>query len=164
MDVLAGPLLAAATLLVAGGAPKVLAPADTARALRAMRLPVGDLGVRLLGLAEMLSGIAVVISPGRPTAVVVALWYAAFTVVVVLALRSDKPLATCGCFGGTDTPPTYGHLVLVTAASVSAAVFALDPSDNLFAGQPWLGLPLLMLAALTAWFGYLVMSRLAVLR
>lgn len=164
MEALAGPAAAAALLLVAGGAPKAWAPGDTARALRGLRLPVTPLVVRALGVAEAASGGAFLVSPGRATAAVIAAWYAVFAAVVALALRSDRPLATCGCFGRAETPPTVAHLLLVVAASVTTAAFALAPATSLLAGQPALGLPFIAFTALTAWFGYLMMSRLAALR
>ncbi len=164
MDVLAGPFIAAAALLVVSGAAKAFSPGDTARALRELGLPTGPTAVRALGTAEVLSGVAAVVWVGRPTAALVALWYAGFAAVVLLALRSDKPLATCGCFGGADTPPTVAHLALVTAASLTTFTLALDPPQSLVAGQQWLALPFLAMAGLAAWFGYLVMSRLAMLR
>ena len=164
MEALAGPVAAAAVLLVAGGAPKAWAPGDTARALRGLRLPVTPLVVRVLGAAEVGSGFALLVSPGRVTAAVVAGWYAVFTAVVALALRSARPLATCGCFGRAETPPTVAHLLLVAAASVTTGAFAARPVAGLLDGQPVSGVPFIAFVALTAWFGYLVMSRLAALR
>ncbi|HVE64858.1 MAG TPA: MauE/DoxX family redox-associated membrane protein [Mycobacteriales bacterium] len=164
MDVLAGPFLAAAALLVLGGVPKAVSPGDTARALRLLRLPVGPPAVRVLGAAEVVTGVAAVVWPGRPTAALIAIWYAGFAGVVALALRSDQPLATCGCFGGADTPPTLAHLAVVAAASLTAMALAVSPVSDLLSGQAWLGLPFVAMAGLAAWFAYLVMSRLAVLR
>ena len=164
MDALAGPLIAAALLLVAGGVAKAWDPADTARALRGLGLPMTSLVVRLIAVAEVACGIAAVVAPGRGTAAAVAAWYLAFTVVVALALRSDKPLATCGCFAGADTPPTVAHLAVVALAAASATGFAVRPAGDVLATQPAYGVPFLAFTALTAWFGYLVMSRLAVLR
>lgn len=165
MDALAGPYVAAAALLALGGAPKTWAPATTSKALRQLRLPSSPLLVRALGLAEVLSAVAAVAVPSTVTAALLAGWYLVFAGVIVLALRAKTPLATCGCFGAADTPPTTPHLVLVLAGAATGAAFALR-GGSLGADGVGLG-TLLVLAAMTAllvWFGYLVMSRLALLR
>jgi hypothetical protein len=161
MDALAGPLAAAAALLVAGGAPKVVAPGDTTRALRQLRLPATRTLVRVAGAAEIATGVAVLAGAGPVATGLLGAWYAVFTAVVVLALRSGAPLATCGCFGGQDTPPTRTHALLVAAASVTAVAATVQSvTVEVETGRD---LVVLALAGLTAWFGYLVMSRLAVL-
>jgi uncharacterized membrane protein YadS len=167
MDALTGPYAAAAALLVVGGAPKTWAPADTSRALRELRLPSARPLVRALGGLEVLTGVAALSWSTRPVALALAGWYAVFTVVVTVALRSDKPLASCGCFGRADTPPTRTHLVLVAAGTATAGAAALWPTAPL---GPALGddlavaVPFVVLTSCVVWFGYLVMSRLAMLR
>lgn len=167
MDALTGPYAAAAALLVVGGAPKIWAPADTARALRQLRLPVNRPAVRVLGTLEVLTGLAALTWTSSLPALGVAGWYAAFTVVVALALRTDKPLASCGCFGKADTPPTRTHLALVAAAAVVGGVAATRPPEAVMTAltdDVLLALPFVALTACVVWFSYLVMSRLAVLR
>lgn len=164
MDALIGPYLAATALLAVGGAPKVWAPADTTRALRAMRLPVNRPVVRALGLAEILTAIAAVAVPGRATAVAVAVWYAVFAAVVALALRSRAPLESCGCFGSVESPPTVLHLLLVLAASAAALSVAASAPGSLLSGSDVHAVVVVGFAGLAAWFGYLVMTRLPALR
>lgn len=164
MDVLAGPAAAAAVLLVIGGAPKAAAPADTARALRALRVPVGALAVRGVGIGEVAVGLGFLVAPGRLTAALVGAAYTAFTAVVALALRSGQPLATCGCFGGTDTPPTVIHLALVAVTTLTMVGYAVSPATGLLPDGALASVAFAALVGTVAWFGYLVMSRLAVLQ
>ena len=167
MDSLTGPYAAAAALLVVGGAPKVWAPGDTARALRLLRLPSGRVLVRALGVGEVVTGLVALAWAQPPVALAVAGWYAVFTVVMALALRSEQPIATCGCFGAPDTPPTRLHLALVAAAAATGLAAALrSPSALLPAlgGEPVQAVPFVVLTGCAVWFSYLVMSRLAVLR
>ena len=167
MDAMTGPYAAAAALLVVGGAPKAWAPADTARALRALRLPAGRPLVRALGVLEVVTGVLALTTSHRGVALAVAGWYAVFAVVVVLALRSDKPLASCGCFGKADTPPTRTHLALVVTASLAAGAAAARGPERLgpaLLDDMAVAAPFVALTACVVWFAYLVMSRLAVLR
>ncbi len=163
MDAATGPYLAAAALLAVGGAPKTWSPADTTRALRAMRLPVSRPVVRAIGAGEVASAIAAVALPGTVTALVVAGWYAVFAAVVVLALRTRAPLSSCGCFGAVESPPTPLHLLLVTGAcGLSLAVAAADVTSLLPDATSYAVVEI-ALAGLATWFGYLVMTRLAAL-
>ena len=78
------------------------------------------------------------------------------------------PLATCGCFGRPDTPPTALHLVIDLALAAAAAVVAVDaPAQNTLglqlAHQPWAGLPLLFVSAVGLWLTALALSALAAL-
>lgn len=163
MDAVTGPHLAATALLALGGAPKVWSPADTTRALRALRIPVTRPVVRLIGVAEVTTALVAVAAPGRTSALAVAGWYAVFAAVAVLALRSRAPLSSCGCFGAVESPPTPAHLVLVLAAAAAAAAYAASPSPELLTGAATERLALVALSALAAWFGYLVMTGLAAL-
>ena len=109
MDALAGPYLASALLLVVAGAAKVRDPLPLVRALRSARLPAPVSGVRLLAAAEAVLGTTALLLGGRLTAALVAASYAAFTGFVLLVRRRGGVLASCGCFGRADTPPTTGH-------------------------------------------------------
>jgi len=171
---LIGLYLVAAALLVLAGAAKAYRPDDTARALapllprplralrRARRL------VRAGALAEAALGLAALILPRPVTAALVAASYAGFAVVVALARWRGATLATCGCFGRPDTPPTLVHLFLdVTLAGAAAIVAAAAPtSGTLFAllgRQPWGGLPLVAVSAVGLWLAFLALSALGAL-
>jgi hypothetical protein len=170
---LIGLFLAAAGLLCVAGLGKAIRPDDTARALalllpgptplRAMRVVV-----RAGALAEAAIGALAIVFPRPATAGLVALSYLCFFVVVAFARRRGGPLATCGCFGRPDTPPTALHLVIDGALAVVAAVVALDAPHQgtlatQLANQPWGGVPLLFVSAVGLWLTALALSALAAL-
>ncbi|HET9070319.1 MAG TPA: MauE/DoxX family redox-associated membrane protein [Acidimicrobiales bacterium] len=170
-----GLYLAAAALLVGAGAAKARRPGDTARAIAAAlpRLPAPRAArvVRVAAAGEAALGAAALAWPARPLAASVALSYLGFTAFVLVARARGGPLATCGCFGRPDTPPTVAHaLVDAAAAAAAAAVAAAAPPGWLpavLARQAHHGWPLVLAAAVLAWFAYLVLvpaTRLAALR
>jgi hypothetical protein len=123
MTLLAGPFIVAASLLGAGGAAKVVRPATTSGALEQMGLPSSPRLVRVGALAELSVAAGALAGAGRLFAALMALSYAAFAAFVVAALHRGVPLATCGCFGVADTPPTPLHVAVnLVAAGVAAAV------------------------------------------
>lgn len=110
-------------LLFVTGIAKVARPGDVQRALVTLGLP-RVLGIgRLLGLAEIAVGAGALMLPEL-------LWlqtgmYAMFGVWVAAALRTNTPMASCGCLGRPDTPPTAFHLVLNLVAVVVSVGAAL---------------------------------------
>lgn len=167
MDALAGPFLAAAVLLVAAGGAKLADPLPLVRALRSARLPAPASAVRAVAGAEVGLGLTALLTGARAAAVGVALSYAAFTGFVLLARRRGGVLASCGCFGKTDTPPTTTHVVVTAALAAVAgavAVRPLGPVPDLLAGSPLGGLALLLATAAVAATGYLVLAVLPLVR
>ncbi len=173
---LIGLYLVAAGLLVVAGVAKALRPRDTARALMALA-PRARVGspldsvrrlVRAGAVAEAALGIAALLLPRPLTAALVAFSYAAFGAIVAYARWRGGPLATCGCFGRPDTPPTTVHLLLdVVLLAAAAVVAATSPAQGtLFtelARQPWAGFPLLFVSAVGLWLSLLALSSLAAL-
>lgn len=157
MHALAGPFLAAAALLVLAGAAKVLDPAPLVRALRSLGLPGGPLVVRLAAAAEVVVGVAALLTGSRAAALAVAASYALFTAVVVRGLLRGGVLASCGCFGRADTPPTRAHVAVTAAAALVAGAVALRPAP-----APWSPALLASTAALVA-TAYLVLAVLPLL-
>ena len=107
-----------------------------------------------------------VLEPRPLTAGLVALSYLAFSAVVAYAWHRGGPLATCGCFGRADTPPTTVHLLLDLVLAASAAAFALSAPHHgtilsVMAHQPWSGVPLLFAAGVGASITFLALSPLA---
>ena len=139
-------VLAAAGLLVLAGAPKVVDPGDLVRALRTSGLGLPSWGVRLFAAAEVVVGLAAIVSPGRVTVAAVALMHAIFTAFVLLALRRGGVVSSCGCFGRADTPPTRSHVAVTAGFTVAAVLVAIAPPT-----QPWWslsgGLPLATVVA-----------------
>ncbi|HWH27719.1 MAG TPA: MauE/DoxX family redox-associated membrane protein [Mycobacteriales bacterium] len=159
---LTAPVLVAAALLVAAAPGKLRRPGDTVTALRAVGLPAARSGVRALAVGELGLAMAVLIVPSPVVLLALAAAYAGFAVFVALALRAGTPLASCGCLGRPDTPPTRPHLVVVAAlgaASLGAAVTGAASAPALLA-EPGAGLPLLLAAGVG---GYLAWAVLAVL-
>lgn len=169
-----GLYLAAAAVLVAGGWAKAVHPGDTARALVSLRagrsFPLGTAAamVRVLALLEVGIGLGALVVPGRIFGLLVGASYGAFTVVVLVARRRGGALASCGCFGRPDTPPTGVHAALDAVLAVAALVLAAgmpaaQPVTWLLARQPWSGIPLVVLSAVGAGLAGLVMTSAAVL-
>jgi hypothetical protein len=155
------PYLAAVLLLLAAGAVKAVRPADTANALRAAGLPSHRLVIRLGAAAEVAVAVAALAGPGPVTAGLVSLSYLGFAGFIAMALRRGWLIASCGCLGRPDTPPTPAHLVLDLAAAGCAAWWAAVAPSSLgaaFDHQPWGGLPLALATALVAYLGYLVFT------
>ena len=167
MDALAGPYLAAAALLVVAGGAKLLDPQPLVRALRSAGAPAPGWAVRAGAAAEVGIGVLAVGTGARLAAAGVALSYAAFTAFVLVALRRGGVLASCGCFGKADTPPTVTHVVATAVAAgvaTAVAVRPVGPLPDLLAAQPGGGVPLLVATAAVAATAYLVLALLPRLR
>jgi hypothetical protein len=163
MEVLSGPVYLAGLLLALGGAAKALRPVPTAGALRALHLPGPRGGVRVLGAVEVVLGLAAVLSGARFLLVAVGCFYVAFTLFVLVALRSGTALQTCGCFGSIDTPPSVIHIGLDAGLAIVclvAGVKGLPTFTALLADQPWSGIPMLLLLAVGLYLAYLLLTAL----
>jgi hypothetical protein len=170
---LIGLYLVAAGLLVAAGAAKAARPDDTARAMVTLVPGTPSLllvrwAVRAGALAEAALGLTAIVFPRPATAALVALSYLCFSGVVAFARRRGGPLATCGCFGRPDTPPTALHLVIDLALAVAALAVAISAPGQgtlgtLLAQQPGAGIPLLFVSAVGLWLTALALSALAAL-
>ena len=161
MNAAAGPFTIAALLLAAGGVAKAIAPRDTANALRALGLPGAPAIVRVGGVAEAAIGAYAIVTADRIAAALVALSYVAFAGFVALALRRDAPIATCGCFGKADTPPSVVHLVVNLGAAAAALVVAIDPGDGIgdvIGDQPLAGVPFVFLVLTGVYLAFLSLT------
>jgi hypothetical protein len=165
---LLGPYLAGCVLLVVAGAAKVRRPADTAIALagltsvsRARLQPI----VRVAAGAEGLLGGAALARPHALLAGLVALSYVAFAGYVLWARKTGGALASCGCFGTPDTPPTVAHVVMNIAFAAAALAVATAEDGRtigrVLAGQPGHGAPLLLVSGACAVLAFGVYSQLA---
>lgn len=124
--------------------------------------------MRAGALAEAALGLTALVLPRPVTAALIAASYAGFTAVVALARWRGGALASCGCFGRPDTPPTLVHLFLDLVLAASAAVFAAAAPTSgtlwtLLGHQPWGGLPLLAVSAVGLWLAFLALSALGAL-
>jgi hypothetical protein len=117
--------LVAAGVLALAGAAKVLDPTMTVGALRAMGLPSGPGLVRVGAAAELALGIGAAVVGGAVLWALVGASYVAFAAFVVAALRSDRPIGSCGCFGRADTPPAWWHVAANLVAAAAALAYGL---------------------------------------
>jgi hypothetical protein len=165
MSVLAGPFAIATIVLALGGASKMLDPRDTAHALRALRVPGGRVFVRLGGAFELAVGVGALVTGAAVLAGTVAASYLVFAVVVTVALRSGRPISSCGCLGKVDTPPSAVHVVLdIAAAGVAIGAIAAGAGTvnvlDVLADQPLAGVPFLLLVGLGVAFVLLALTAL----
>lgn len=146
-----GPFAVASVLLVVGGIAKAARPGDTATALRLVGLPVDEGFVRVGGALEAALGAWAVLGATRVAAILVGISYLAFFSFVAFAMVRRVPIASCGCFGRADTPPSTVHLVVDVVAAALAAAVALDPGDDLrrvIEDQPIGGVPYVLLVVI----------------
>lgn len=117
---LQGLVHAAAGLLVVAGAQKVRDPLPLVRAGRSTGLPLPAHLVRAVAGLEVAVGVAALVDGSRWTSLLVAGSYALFTAFVVAARARGGVLASCGCFGKADVPPTRTHAVVTGAVALGA--------------------------------------------
>jgi hypothetical protein len=165
MSVLAGPFAIAATVLALGGVLKALEPADTASAMTALGLPSGRALVRVGGAFEAIVAIGALVTGNRVLVAIVAASYLVFAVVVTVALRSGRPISSCGCFGKVDTPPSLIHVGIDLAAAGAAAGAAVVGASainlpDVVADQPLAGIPFLLLVAIGVALVFLALTAL----
>jgi hypothetical protein len=127
--------LSAALLLLPSGVAKIKTPGPSSAMLRGLRVAAlrpltGRTPMRLLGAAELAVGAAFVVAGGRIAAVALAVLYAAFVVVVAVALGRGAR-TSCGCFGSTDAPIGRAHLGVDVVALAAAGVSITRPAGAL---------------------------------
>lgn len=170
MTVVAGPFFAAAGLLGAAGAVKLVQPASTIEALRAARLPGrwsrgvlddGLLAGRVLGLIELTIAMAAVFVGGRLTAVLVAVVYLGFSLFTARLLHTAEAGASCGCFGAESSPAAPLHIVVNGGITLLAACAVAWPTRGLvdvLSHQPLSGLPFVGLSAVFGWLLFAMLT------
>jgi len=157
MPAISGLALVAAALLAMAGAQKILDPAMTVGALRALRLPSSSRLVRAGSGAELTVGVAAVAIGGALLWWLVALSYLAFAGFVIAALRKGTMIGSCGCFGREDTPPHPTHVVLNVGLAFVAGVAAIRMPGALveeLVDHPGQGAPVVLLASVTLYLLY----------
>jgi hypothetical protein len=164
---MAAPTLAAAALLAVAGAPKVVRPLDTWRALRSVGAPVPVLAVRIGGAVEVAVGLLAILQGGRVADALVAASYLGFTGFVIVALRKGGVVASCGCIGRPDTPPTVAHVVVTALFAVAAGVAAGGRPSGVMTWHSTstaTALSVVGFAVLLAWLAWLALAELPRLR
>ncbi len=97
-------------LLVITGVAKIARPHDVERALIGFGLPRIPYAGAAIGPIEVGVGALALFSPVG--LVMQSGLYAVFAAWILAALHLDVPLASCGCLGRDDTPPSGGHLAV----------------------------------------------------
>lgn len=155
----------AAALLVMSGGSKIIDPAPTRGALAATGLPAGEWTAPSLGAAEIIAGLTGIVFGGMAAASA-GLIYAGFAVFVVYALARRLPIQSCGCFGKSDTPPTWTHVGFNALSAVAGLGIAFSGTTPLsvLADQPAWGIPYLGFVAIGVAVVYLLLAELPQLR
>jgi uncharacterized membrane protein YphA (DoxX/SURF4 family) len=117
-----GVYAAAAMLLAVGGVMKLARPHSTTRALRSVDLPASALAVRIGSAVECAVAVLALAAGGPRPAAAVGASYLAFAAFIVVAHRRGGSVSSCGCFGETDSPPTFLHLILDLGAAATAVL------------------------------------------
>jgi hypothetical protein len=97
-------------VLVISGITKILSPVPTSAALSDVGLPSSIFYARCLGFLEVILGILGITFGGRYFPLFVGCLFAFFSIFMVIALRNGH-MASCGCFGSSNTPPSIIHLL-----------------------------------------------------
>tara|TARA_B110000014_G_C20011826_1_gene524643 strand:- start:129 stop:641 length:513 start_codon:yes stop_codon:yes gene_type:complete len=116
----AGLFFVICEVLVISGVGKILSPKPTESALSTVGLPSSPSVVRALGITEILLGVSGVVMGGQYIPIAVGVLFALFAVFIIFVIRHDD-LATCGCFGAMNEPPTLLH----ASANIIFMVIAL---------------------------------------
>jgi len=141
-----------AVVVVVGGVAKLISPDGFVRLLRSLGVPSARSFATATGCLEIAIGIAALVVGGPIAASVLALTYAIFTVVVVMARRAGAE--SCGCFGAVAAPPSIVHVAVNAVSCMIAGIAAVLGAPSLFdalSGQPLAGLPYLFAVGLGAW-------------
>ncbi|MGH8958600.1 MAG: MauE/DoxX family redox-associated membrane protein [Acidimicrobiia bacterium] len=150
-----------AALLVWSGIRKFADSEPTSGALRAAGLPSSRLSVIGLGSVEIAVGSMALLVSGPLHAWAVAVVYAGFAAFVALAMGRRLPIASCGCFGKADTPPTWIHLMMNLTAVSGAVTFATADGPSLpsvLAEQPLAGIAYVGFLGIGVYCLYLLLS------
>ena len=84
--------------------------------------------------------------------------YAAFAVWVMIAIRRDLPIASCGCLGRDDTPPYWGHFLLdLVGAGVSFGA-AISSEVGLVGSGPMVTAAQLAIVVTGAFLGWVILG------
>ena len=148
-------------LLVLTGIAKLRRPGDVERALRDFGAPTFRGSGVVLGGVEIVVGLGALLTPAVLWAQ--AVLYLGFALWVIAALRRQVPIASCGCFGRDDTPPTGAHVFLNLVGAAASMMAPLTSAEPIVGAG--LGLVAQLVAMIAgAFLAYLVLTEYAALR
>ena len=122
-------MAAAAILLVVAGSQKLVDPYPTATAVRQARLPAAAALIRAGGLSEVALGAWFIVAGNAAASGAIAAAYLAFAGFVAVAMAKGID-GSCGCFGRSDTPPTWLHVVINVALAIVAVSYATGAATS----------------------------------
>ena len=144
-------------LLIVTGAAKIVRPHDVTKALVDLGLPRLPAAGVMVGVIEVAIGVGALLF--TPVLIAQGFLYSAFAVWVLVALRADVPIASCGCLGRDDTPPTIAHIVLnVLGAFLS---FAAVSGSGLVIESVLQGVAQVVVIGVGVFLSYLVLNQAA---
>lgn len=145
-------------LLIATGVAKLTRPHETARALAEVGVPQALPATYLLAGTEVMVGGAALVAPHRFTLAAQTTMYLVFLAWVVIALKRDVPLASCGCLGRDDTPPYWGHVVLNVLAITASGAAMINGADLWALSEGLARVTNITMVAGGAWLAWQVMG------
>lgn len=156
-----GPLAVAAILAVVAGVAKLVRPGPVVVALRGMGVRAASpTVVRFGSLVETGLGGVALGSGWGPAILGLGVSYLAFAAFVGVA-RSHPGISSCGCFGETDAPPSWRHVVVdvgLAAGCVGAFVAGAPGIGPVLGAQPLAGVPFTVVVLVAAWLASVVLS------
>ena len=137
--------LVASGLLAVSGALKVRNPDSVVPLLAALHVPRLLQRGRVVGIAELALGAGAGVSSYRLALATEGAVYVSFALVIGYVLVARVPLASCGCSGRQQTPPSVLHvglnLAAASAAFIGAALrrphYRLSGHSSTFTARPW---------------------------
>jgi hypothetical protein len=148
-------------LAVVAGLAKVRRPGPVVVALRGMGMSFASPAVVRVGsLLEMAVGGVVLGSGWGPAILVLGASYLAFAVLVAVA-RSHPAISSCGCFGETDAPPSWRHVIVdvgLATSCVGAFVVGVPGIATVLGAQPLAGVPFAVVVVVTAWLASVILT------
>lgn len=155
-----GPLAVAAILAVVAGVAKVVRPGPVVVALRGIGVSFASpTVVRLGSLLEAILGGVAVGSGWRPAILALGATYLAFATFVTVA-QSHPGISSCGCFGETDAPPSWRHVIVdcgLATGCVGAFVASAPGVSAVLSAQPLAGIPFTVVVLMTSWLASVVL-------
>ena len=141
-------------LLILTGVAKIRSPGEVRRALTALGFPSIPLVGGVVGVVEVVVGSTTLF--WGPSLVAQGLLFVVLGIWVLVALRREVPIASCGCLGKDDTPPTVAHIVLNAIAASVSLVAAGGPAMRINPGLE--GVAQLTLLAVGVFVSYIVLT------
>jgi hypothetical protein len=131
----AGPFVAACSLLAIAGAGKIARPRPTRDAVLAAGWKVPAVAVSAFGAVEIVAGLAGIAFGHHAALAVAACYLVLATFAVLLVLRA--PSTPCACLGSTNAPASRVHVVIdLAAVAIAFAAATGGPPLAGFGSRP----------------------------